>query len=160
MGEQITALAGKLGDEGEALYARLAALTPEQWDAVVYTEGATWRARELLAHLVSAERGHQQLIRNVAGGGPGIPADFDVDRYNASKIAQLAGQSIAELLADLRRVREETIALVSALTDEDLSRRGRHPALGEDTTLADAIRIVFMHPKLHLRDLQRTLNAH
>ncbi len=157
MNEQIAALVRKLQDEGEAIHARLSALTPEQWDAVVYTEGAPWSARDLLAHLVSAERGHQQLIRAVASGGPGVPADFDVDRYNATHVAQLADRPAAGLLVDLRRVRGDTITLVAALTDEDLARRGRHPALGEHTALADFIRIVFMHARLHLRDLNRTL---
>ena len=46
---------------------------------------------------------------------------------------------------------------VAGLADDDLARRGRHPALGEDAALADFIRIVFMHGKLHLRDLSRAL---
>ncbi len=157
MNAQIEALVGKLQDEGEAACTRLSALTPAQWNAVVYTEGTPWRARDLLAHLVSAERGHQQLIRNVAGGGPGVAADFDVDRYNAAHVAQLADRSPADLMADLRRARSDTIALVTSLTDEDLARRGRHPALGEDVALADFVRIVFMHVRLHLRDLNRAL---
>lgn len=159
MNEQVEALVRKLQDEGEAVCARLSALTPAQWDMVVYGEGTTWRARHLLAHLVSAERGHQQLIRDVAGGGPGSPIDLDVDRYNATHVAQLADKPPVDLLADLRTVRAETAALVAALSDEDLARRGRHPALGENTALADFIRIVFMHARLHLRDLSRVLTG-
>lgn len=159
MGEQIDTLLRKLRDEGEATQARLAALTPAQWETPVYAEGQTWRARDILAHLVSAERGHQRLIAGGAAGDPGAPVDLDVDRYNAVAVAQLADRSPADLLADLRQARVATLALVAGLTDDDLAHRGRHPVLGEDAALADFIRIVFMHGKLHLRDLNRALTA-
>jgi uncharacterized protein (TIGR03083 family) len=158
MGEQIDSLVRKLRDEGEALHARLAALPTATWEASVYSEGEVWRARDVLAHLVSAERGHQILVANVAAGGPGSPPDFSVDAYNRDHVAALAARAPADLLADFRAVRAETVALVARLADEDLARRGNHPALGPDTTLADFIRIIFMHGKLHLRDLMRALN--
>ena len=95
----------------------------------------------------------------MAGGGPGSPPDFDLDRYNQSRVAKLAGRSVPDLLADLRQVRADTVALVAGLSDDDLARRGNHPALGNDTALADFIRIVFMHVKMHLRDLTRVVSA-
>jgi len=67
--------------------------------------------------------------------------------------------SPADLLADFHSVRAESVALVSSLTDDDLTQRGNHPALGPDTVLADFIRIIFMHGKMHLRDLTRALNS-
>ncbi len=112
----------------------------------------------MLAHLVSAERGHQRLIANVAAGGAGSPPDFSVDAYNHRHVAALAERSPADLLADLRAVRADSVVLVSGLSDADLARRGNHPALGPDTALADFIRIIFMHGKMHLRDLTRALN--
>ena len=158
MGEQIDLLMRKLCEEGEALAARLAALPPEAWERPVYGEGQAWTVRDVLAHLVSAERGHQQLIADVAGGGPGSPPDFSVDTYNRTHVAALADRTPADLLADLRSVRADSVAQVSRLTDDDLARRGNHPALGPDTALADFVRIIFMHGKLHLRDLTRALN--
>jgi uncharacterized protein (TIGR03083 family) len=158
VGEQIDTLVRKLGEEGEALTARLAVLPDEAWETTVYSEGQVWTVRDVLAHLVSAERGHQRLIANVAAGGPGSPPDFSVDAYNRSHVAALAQRSPADLLADLRSVRADSVALVSGLSDEDLARRGNHPALGPNTTLADFIRIIFMHGKMHLRDVTRTLN--
>jgi uncharacterized protein (TIGR03083 family) len=157
MGEQIDGLVRKLREDGEALQARLAALPPEAWEWPVYSEGQAWTARDVLAHLVSAERGHQILVANVAGGGPGSPPDLSVDAYNRHHVAALAERAPADLLVDLRSVRADTIALVSGLTDADLGRRGNHPALGPDTTLADFVRIIFMHGKMHMRDVTRTL---
>jgi uncharacterized protein (TIGR03083 family) len=158
MGEQIDLLNRKLRDEGEALAARLAVLPSEAWERPVYGEGQAWRVRDVLAHLVSAERGHQRLIADVAAGGAGSPPDFSVDEYNRRHVAALAGRSPDELLADFRSVRAASVALVSGLSDDDLARRGNHPALGSDTALADFVRIIFMHGKMHLRDLTRALN--
>jgi hypothetical protein len=158
MGEQIDTLVRKLREEGEALHARLASLPPEAWERPIYSEGQVWMARDVLAHLVSAERGHQRLIANVAGGGPGSPPDLNVDEYNRHHVAALAERLPADLLADLQAVRADSIALISGLSDGDLARRGNHPALGPDTALADFIRIIFMHGKMHLRDLTHALN--
>jgi uncharacterized protein (TIGR03083 family) len=159
MGEKSEALAKRLADEGPALAAQWAGLTEEQWARPVYLDGATWTARDVLAHLISAEQGHQRLIASVAGGGPGSPADFDLDGYNARGVAALADRSAAELLADFGRVRQATVALVAELADADLARRGRHPALGEAALLEDFIKIVYMHGKLHWRDLRRAFGA-
>jgi hypothetical protein len=73
MGEQIDSLTRKLREEGEALDARLAALPTAAWETPVYGEGEGWAVRDVLAHLVSAERGHQRLVLNVAAGGPARP---------------------------------------------------------------------------------------
>ena len=154
MGEQTDTVVRKLRKEGEALQTRLVTLPPEAWERPIYSEGQVWTARDVLAHLVSSERGHQRLVANVAGGGPGSPPDLNVDEYNRRHVAALAERS----LADLRTVREDTITLVSGLTDDDLARRANHPALGPDTALADFIRIIVMHGKMHLRDVARALN--
>jgi uncharacterized protein (TIGR03083 family) len=159
MGEQADRLAEKLRAEGDAVQARLAGLTPEQWDAPLSDEGDGWTARDLLAHLVSAEQGHQQWIAYVAAGGPGVPVDFSVDRFNAEKVAARSGCAVETLLAELKTVRAQTVNLVASLSDDDLARRGRHPALGEGTLVSDGVRIVFMHVRLHLRDLNRMLAA-
>jgi uncharacterized protein (TIGR03083 family) len=157
MSEQLDFLVRKLREEGEVVQARLAALPFDAWETPVYSEGQAWTARDVLAHLVSAERGHQILVANVAGGGPGSPPDLNIDEYNRRHVAALAKRSPADLLADLRAVRADTVTLVSGLTDDDLARRGNHPALGPDAALADFVRIIFMHGKMHLRDLTRTL---
>ncbi len=159
MSEQIPLLLEKLRAEGAAVYARLAALTPEQWAAPLGEAAGAWRARDLLAHLVSAERGHQRLIAEVAHGGAGSPVGFDVDRYNAEHVAALQAREPVELLAELLDVREGTLVLVASLSEADLARRGRHPALGDDATLADFIRIITVHARMHLRELPRSQGA-
>ena len=57
MGEQIDLLVRKLREEGEALAGGWLLCPPQAWKMPVYSEGQTWTARDVLAHLVSAERG-------------------------------------------------------------------------------------------------------
>ena len=155
MGEEVDVLVRKLVEEGAAVQARLTALAPETWERTVYAGNETWTGRAVLAHMITAEQGHQRLIADVVRGGPGAPPDFDVDAFNRSKVAELAGRPVAQLLDDWRSVRTGTVALVSGLSDDDLAKRGGHPALGEGAALADFVRIVFVHARIHLRDIVR-----
>jgi uncharacterized protein (TIGR03083 family) len=124
--------------------------------APVYTEGTPWTAHDVLAHLVSAERGLTRMIEDVINGGPGVPADFDYNAFNAVEVAGLADRSPADLLADFRAARGDLIALVERLDDDRLDRHGRHPALG-DVTLEAYIKAVYQHAKIHVRDVKRSL---
>ena len=159
MGEQIDLLVRKLREEGDALAARLTALPNAAWGRPVYSDGQDWAARDVLAHLVSAERGHQRLIANVAAGGAGSPPDFSVDAYNHRHVAALAERSPADLLADsCGRCAPIAWCWSPACLMPIWRLRGNHPALGPDTALADFIGIIFMHGKMHLRDLTCALN--
>ena len=82
---ELNELADKLQSEGEKFYAIFAGLTDEKWDAEVYTEGATWTIRNVLAHFVTSERGLVKLFERIRAGGEGSPDDFSIDRYNASQ---------------------------------------------------------------------------
>ncbi len=74
-----------------------AALTPEQWQQPLYSD-PPWPVRHLLAHFVSAEAQLLALARDVAGGGPGAPLDFDYDRFNAAEQTRLECLPVAELM--------------------------------------------------------------
>jgi uncharacterized protein (TIGR03083 family) len=156
MSQRTDFLAARLRDENAALVAFFAALAPEQWRTPIYAEGPIWTAKDVLAHLVSAERGLTAMIADVINGGPGVAADFDYNAYNAVEVAALADRNPADLLADFHAARGELIALVEQLGDADLDRHGRHPALGE-VTLEAYIKAVYQHAKIHVRDVKRGL---
>ncbi len=158
MGERIDYLMMRLRDEGRTLATQLELLGPEQWATVVYSEPATWTVKDVVAHLVSAERGFLDLIADIANGGPGAPPDFDYNAFNAAEVAALSNRSVAELIADLRAARADVIAFVGRLEDDSLDRRGRHPALGE-IALEDFIKAVYRHAKIHARDVGRALGV-
>jgi hypothetical protein len=132
----------------------LSTLADDQWKLVVYAEPYPWTVRDLLAHFYSAEVGLLRLMQDIAGGGPGAPEDFNYDEFNAAEHKRLAGIPPHQLLADLAAARESTITWVSGLTDADLDRTGRHPALGV-VSLEIFITAIYAHQLMHMRDLAR-----
>ena len=155
MPESPAFLAERLRADGERTAAFFAALTGDQWQQVVYTEGAEWKVRDMLAHFVSVEKSILKLFENIRKGGMGASEDFSVDRFNAEQVSKLAEISPSDLLAQYQEARAKMIAWVSGLSESDLQKTGRHPFLGV-TTLGEMIKMVYRHNQIHLRDLRRT----
>jgi uncharacterized protein (TIGR03083 family) len=151
-------LAERLKTEGEKTAAFFASLTPEQWQATVYTEGGEWTVRSVLAHYVTAEKGFLQIFASIRAGGPSASEDFDIDRYNASQQKKTKELTPAELLAQFIAVRAEMAALVAAFSAADLEKQGRHPFLGP-ATLAEMVKMVYRHNQIHHRDLRKIVEA-
>jgi len=131
-------------------------LSPAQWGVVLYEEPYPWTVRDLLAHFVSAEEGLLRLAQDIAEGGQGAPEGFDYDAFNAAEQRRLAGIPPEQLLSDLQAARRRTIAWVRGLSEADLDRVGRHPALGE-ITLETFIEAIYGHQLLHMRDLMNAM---
>ncbi len=146
-------LANRLKIEGEKAYEYFSLLTPEQWLSIVYTEGAAWNIRNVLAHYVTAEKGFLRIFAEVRDGGPGVPEDFDIDRFNANQQIKTQQLTTFELLEQFKSVRGQMIAFVASLSEKDLVKQGRHPFLGE-TTLTEMIKMVYRHNQIHARDLR------
>lgn len=156
MPDTSASLAEKLKSEGEKTQAFFAALTPEQWQKTVYGEEGPWTARSILAHFVSAEQGFLKIFPSIRDGGPGVTDDFDIDRFNASQQAKLAEISPVDLLARYQATRAEMVAFALSLSEDDLQKRGRHPALGV-TSLGEMLKMVHLHNTMHLRDLKKAI---
>jgi uncharacterized protein (TIGR03083 family) len=155
---ETAALAEKLRSEGEKFNGYFSALADEQWGTPVYTEGSLWTIRNILAHLMTAERAFLKLFEDVRQGGPGASEDFVVDRYNARQQEKTRDLGPAELLEQYRSVRAEMVAWVATLDDGELERIGRHPFLGV-TTLREMIKLVYIHNQTHYRDVRKALKA-
>ncbi len=151
-------LAKRLRAEGEKMQAFFASLSPAEWQQQVYTDGAVWRVRDVLAHFVASERGFLRLLQDVLDGGAGASPDFSIDSYNQEQVAALQTRQPDDLLQDYAQVRARTIAWVAARTPEELQQRGRHPFLGE-TTLAEMIKMIYRHNQIHYRDLRKLLRG-
>lgn len=153
---EVATLAEKLKSEGEKFVAFFSSLTEEQWRVEVYTEGAVWTIRNILAHLMTAERAFVKLFENIRQSGTGVSEDFVIDRYNASQQRRTKDLSPGELLAQYQAVRAEMVAWVSGISDADLEKTGRHPFLGL-TTLREMVKMVYIHNQIHYRDLRKAL---
>jgi uncharacterized damage-inducible protein DinB len=149
-------LAERLKVEGEKTTAFFASLTPEQWQAIVYTEGGEWTVRSVLAHYVAAEREFLNLFSDIQHGGKGVNVDFSVDDYNALQYEKMKNVSSSDLLGWFKSVREKMIDFVESLSETDLQKQGRHPALGI-TPLTEMIKLVYRHNQIHYRDIRKVV---
>ena len=124
---------------------------PDKW--VRCTEGKdTWSAFEIVGHLIVGERTDwMPRVRMILQNGDARPFD-PFDRFAQRKDSQ--DKSLEQLLDDFARLRKENLAALQALNlqEEDLIRRGRHPALGVVTLSA-------VHDLTHVHQLSR-LMAH
>lgn len=131
-------------------------ISPAQWSQLLYTDPCAWDARALLAHFLSSEVRLLQLAQDVARGGEGVGASFDLDSFNAEEQLRLEGKTPAEMLAALDAARKETIAWARTLTEAQLDLAGRHPALGV-TSLENILLAIYGHQLMHARDLKARL---
>ncbi|HJS28652.1 MAG TPA: DinB family protein, partial [Anaerolineales bacterium] len=123
-------LADRLQEQGVRTVDFFLHVQDPDWDRRVYSEGASWKIREILAHFLSSEKGVSRLVELILQGEPGVPEDFDLDAYNERKVAQLEGIAPVEILKRFEEARAATISLVRGFSDADLRKTGRHPFLG------------------------------
>jgi len=151
-------LSAKLQIEGDKVRAFFAGLTPEQWAMTVYAEGADWTPCSILAHLVTAERGFLRLFEAIRQGGNGASEDFSIDRYNARQQDKTRDLAPADLLPQYIDVRAAMAAYVATLTETELAITARHPAMGI-STLADMIKMLYLHNSMHVRDIKQVISS-
>ena len=158
MKTRIARLTARLQKGADQVARALAGPEEGDGDHVLYPGPPTWTVRDTVAHLLSAEDGLRHVGQAISSGGPGAPLGLHHDDLNAAEQARLGGIPVSDLLRDLAASREATIAWVETLSDADLDRTGRHPALGEITVEAH-IQAMYGHGLLHLRDLRHSLQA-
>jgi hypothetical protein len=137
--------------------ASLAALLeglPDTW--ITATEGGeTWSPYDVVGHLVHGERTDWMPRARHILSGETRPFDaFD----RTAQFTESRGASLSELLATFAALRRDNVAALRAmnLTSEDLSRTGRHPALGE-VTLGQLLATWVVHDLDHVAQIARTM---
>ena len=158
MTETPTFLAERLRTEGEKSAEFFRKLSPDDWKKTIYTDGETWTLHEVLAHFVTSELSLCRLVENIASGGPGSSEDFNLDAYNARKVASLKEAQTEDLVTQFLSNRQKTAEVVAHLAAEDLERKGRHPFLGV-APLTEIIKIIYRHNQIHLREVRTVLNS-
>ena len=115
-----------------------------------------WSIKETLAHLASAEGSHRQVAQAIAVGQTVDVPDFDLDAWNAARVAERRQRSTDEILEEMAAERQRTLSALQDLEDEALDHQGLHPALGE-TTVLKVFRIIPIHERWHLKDIKQLL---
>ena len=127
---------------------------PDVW--VSATEGGeTWSPYDVVGHLIHGE--HTDWISRARHILVGESRPFDkFDR--AAQFNESRGKSLGELLSTFVELRRENVAALSAmnLTEEDLSRKGMHPELGE-VTLGQLLATWVVHDLDHVGQIARTM---
>jgi hypothetical protein len=128
---------------------------PETW--TLQNEGEnTWSAFDIVGHLIHGERTdwmpRAKMILQF-----GENKEFDpFDRL--AQLRESGDKSLARLLDEFARLRSENLSELRALNlrQEDLGRRGRHPALGV-VTLSQLLATWAVHDLTHLHQLSRVM---
>lgn len=147
-------LAERLKKEGDKVVEYFSALTDEQWQAEVYTEGDTWTIRNVLAHFVTSERGLLKLFKSIREGGLGAADDFSIDHYNARQQEKSKDLTPQELLEQFVDVRADMVKWAAGLSQEDLAKEGRHPYMGQ-VQLVEMLKMIYLHNQIHFRDFRK-----
>jgi uncharacterized damage-inducible protein DinB len=146
-------IAQRMADAGEKTVAFFRALPPEKLTAQIYTDGSAWNIKQILYHLVDAERRMRWVVTDVLAGGDGAPEDYDLNTDNEQRVAKMDDEwTLDKLLDAFTEARKTTLAAIASVSDSDLDRMGRHPVLGM-RPLAELIKVIYLHNKMHQREI-------
>jgi hypothetical protein len=147
--EAVQELIDKMTEEREALLGQAGAMTDAEASyAPPDAQGeAGWSAKEQLAHLAEMETTYRAWVRtaldrespdlsHVRGEPPAIPLEEARDR------------TVAELVAELRAQRAETLRLIDSMTPEQFERTASQPMFGRLTAL-QWLRSYYRHDRMH-----------
>ena len=143
-----------LGRTPAALNALLRDL-PETWTLRNEGEG-TWSTFDIVGHLIHGDRTdwlpRARMILQLGESRAFEP----FDRLGQERESQ--GKSLGQLLDEFARVRSESVGELRALNlqEEDLERRGRHPALGV-VSLSELLATWAAHDLTHLHQISRVM---
>lgn len=149
--------ADKFVVEGQKTIEFLQNIPEDRWDMQIYEDGAKWTVKQIGVHLVEAEKSLTRMMSNILAGGEGVPEDFDLDRYNESRVRKMGNLTRDEIISQFSELRSETVKMVGKLNEKDLEITGRHPFAGE-TTIREMLRLMIINVNGHMRDIRRVLN--
>ena len=116
----------------------------------------TWSASEVVGHLIHAERvDWMPRLRLILGSWEA--REFEpFDRMG--HVREVQGRSLGELLDEFARVRSANLTDLRGLKlgEDDLDRRGLHPALGS-VTLSQLLATWAVHDLTHVHQMSRIM---
>lgn len=156
MSERKEGLVAKLTRARGKLMELVSGLDAAALDRPVYAGGEMQTVADILRHLMDAESGIMLNCRNIIAGGEGVPADFDRDRYNDSRLRKTRDLPVDQVLEKMDANRAQLLEFIAGLDDEALDRKGRHAA-GVVMPVENHLRMIGLHEQQHARDIRRAL---
>ena len=148
--DEVQKIEEKLASARVKLLASVEGLDEAAWDW--QPADGRWSVRLTLAHVGSAHWSHLEVARRVAEGRTVSLTGFELDEWNNARVAERAGWTREQVLADLQAAQEATSVFLANLDAETLETRGTHPVVGE-VNVDQALRIIALHDSLHRRDI-------
>lgn len=128
---------------------------PETW--TMRNEGEeTWSTFDIVGHLIHGERTDWMPRARIILQFGESKAFEPFDRWAQERESQ--GKTFAQLMDEFARLRSENLNELRALNlrEDDLARRGRHPALGV-VTLSQLLATWATHDLTHLHQISRVM---
>jgi uncharacterized protein (TIGR03083 family) len=124
------------------------------WERKVWSESEEWRVSDLFRHIVGAEPSMAKLIENIRDGGKGASPEFDLARWNASRVKKTQNKSIDDLTADLAQNRVHLLSVVETLEEDDWDKKGLHGSM-QVMTIEEILHRIADHEAHHMEDIRR-----
>jgi ribosomal protein L30/L7E len=117
-----------------------------------------WCAKEVLGHLIEAERrGFNGRIRTIlAGTDPFLPT---WDQEAVAEARRDCQQPVAKLLDEFLALRQDSVALVRGLKASDLPRGGQHETVGY-LRVGDLLHEWTHHDRNHVRQMLANVQSY
>ncbi len=127
--------------------------SPDRLDA--HAPGEAWSVMDVIAHLLDAEVQTYTRLRTILADEEPQLVNYDEARWTKALPRTIDLAEARLLVMGLRRA---NAALIQRLSPEELQRTGRHNLRG-DIVLGELIEIYTNHVRVHLRQVNRILEA-
>jgi hypothetical protein len=115
-----------------------------------------WSVRELIRHVISAERGVASLVRDLSRGVKPTPSD---DTRGAGNAMPDDGRPFAGFVDELRKTNETMLQAIRDLpASPNVTERAKHPFFGDLNCLEWAV-FQRVHDEDHVQHAQKILAA-
>ncbi len=147
---QISELVEKMAAERERLLAVLDGLREE--DAERPPQPGEWNAKQQMSHLAEMETTYRAWVQQALAEDS---ADLDGvwGERPAIPLEEANEHPVAEHVAELRRQRKRTLAVIAGMRPRDFDRRARNRMFGELSVL-QWLRSYYRHDRMHCDQLQ------
>lgn len=128
------------------------------WQKPVQVDGERWTALQMIRHLQDAHKGLTAQLERMIAGQETVPADFDIDRWNARIQGKTTDMTPEQALETLKASHAKLLSVVDNLKEEDFARSGYQAGVKRVVSLEEFINIIGLHEQEHTRDLKNALS--
>ncbi|MCL6600937.1 MAG: DinB family protein [Alicyclobacillus macrosporangiidus] len=123
-------------------------------------EEQAWSVAQILAHIAEFEHFFSSDVLNLKQH-PGARFGRTMEHPERLQAVELTGDETLDTLLDgVHRGKHEVLAMLDALTDEDLAIEGTHPKFGTRTIEWEIGHFITEHIEKHIGQVERTYAAY